>query len=167
MYFNEDELKKIDKVREQRERRAKKWFMEKERNHLNSEKFRKFYELFKDIQYSEKLYEIKFKSSFSIYLYLYLKSQAKPYEVEGDGNFSISQPVEVNFGKIQRLSQLTKNTVKKAFWELVNMGLLLFSEDLKPKHHNSTKAVMVLNDQYLVGFDEKRNRIVYSIKSTT
>lgn len=147
----------------QQERR-KRWFEKKRLNHMNSMKLEAFYKQYiGNCGYSEKLYEIRFKSSFALYLYLYLKKRAKGYELEGDADFSISQPVDVNFGKLVEISRMTRNTVRKAFWELVELGLVIYCEELKPEHHNSTKAVMVLNDKYFVGFDDKQKKVIYSI----
>lgn len=149
-----------------KQERRKRWFERKRLNHLNSRKLEAFYKQhIGDCKYSEKLYEIRFNSSFALYLYLYLKSRAKGYEPERGAEFSISQPVDVNFGKLVEISRMTRNTVRKAFWELVELGLVIYSEELKPEHHNSTKAVMVLNDRYFIGFDDKQKRVIYSINS--
>lgn len=147
-----------------KQERRKRWFERKRLNHLNSRKLEAFYKQhIGNCGYSEKLYEIVFKSSFALYLYLYLKSQAKGYELERGADFSISQPVDVNFGRLVEISKMTRNTVRKAFWELVELGLVIYSEDLKPEYHNSIKAVMVLNDKYFIGFDDIQKKVIYSI----
>lgn len=149
-----------------KQERRKRWFNRKKLNHFNTKRLKVFYEQYiGNCEYSEKLYEIRFKSSFALYLYLYLKSRAKGYGPERGADFSISQPVDVNFGKLVEISRMTRNTVRKAFWELVELGLVIYSEELKPEHHNSTKAVMILNDRYFIGFDDKQKRVIYSINS--
>lgn len=142
------------------------WFCRKKLNHLNSVKFRLFWEKYcSKVNFSDVLYEIRFKCSFSFYLYLYLKAQAVGYDIEVGTDFTVSQPLDVNFGRIVKISGMTTNTVKKAFRELVNSGLLLYREDFKPKYHNSTKSIMILNDKQLVGYDQKKKRIIYTIKT--
>jgi hypothetical protein len=166
IYLNPEESKKLKEIKQRDINKRIRWFCRKKLNHLNSAKFRLFWEKqCSKVKFSHVLYEIHFKSSFSFYLYLYLKSLAVGYDVEGDEEFSISQPVDVNFGRLVKISDLTMNTVKKAFHELVEVGLLLYRDDFKPKYHNSTKSVMVLNDKQLVGYDQDKKRIVYSIKT--
>lgn len=167
LYLNNSEIARIRQMKLSKQERRKRWFVRKKLNHLNSKKIEVFYKQYiGNCGYSEILYEIHFKSSFALYLYLYLKSIAKGYELDGgDTSFSISQPVDVNFGKLVEISRMTRNTVRKAFWELVELGLVVYSDDLKPEHHNSTKAVMVLNDKYFVGFDDKQKKVIYSINS--
>ena len=166
IYLNPDEAKKLTQIKQKNINKRIRWFCRKKLNHLNSTRFKLFWDKYcSKVEYSNVLFEIHFKSSFSFYMYLYLKSQAVPYEIEAGGNFTVSKPVDVNFGRIVKISGMTTNTVKKAFRELVECGLLLFREDMKPMFHNSTKSVMVLNDNYLVGYNQKEKRIIYSIKS--
>lgn len=164
LYLNNNDLVRIRQMKLSQLEKRKRWFKSKKLNHLNNKKIENFYKQhIGNCEYSEKLYEISFQSSFTMYLYLYLKSQARGFELEGDANFSISQPVDVNFGKLVEISRMARNTVRKAFKELVDLGLVIYSDNLKPEHHNSTKAVMVLNDCYFVGFDEKQKKVIYSI----
>lgn len=164
LYLNSTDLEMIKKFKLSQLERRKRWFENKKLNHWNSSKIETFYKQhIGNCRYSEKLYEIRFKSSFALYLYLYLKEKAKGYELEGD-TYSISQPVDVNFGKLVEMSGMTRNTVRKAFWELVEFGLILYSDDLIPEYHNSTKSVMVLNDKFLIGFNNVTKKVIYSIK---
>lgn len=165
LYLNLEESKKVKKMKQRNINKRIRWFSRKKLNHLNSARFRNFWDKYcSRVVFSDILYEINFKSSFSFYLYLYLKSQAVGYDIEGGCNFTVSQPLDVNFGRIVKISGLTTNTVKKAFRELVNNGLFLYRDDFKPKYHNSTKSVMVLNDKQLVGYDRDNKRIIYTIK---
>lgn len=166
LYLNLEESKKVKKMKQRNINKRIRWFSRKKLNHLNSARFRNFWLKYcSKVVFSDVLYEIRFKSSFSFYLYLYLKSQAVGYEIERGSNFTISQPIDVNFGRIVKISGVTINTIKKAFYELVDSGLLLYREDMKPKYHNSTKSVMILNDKQLVGYDQDKKRIIYSIKT--
>ena len=157
--------KQMERVRQIGTRESdkyKRWFLKKKFNHYHNPRIIKFWGLFEDkVSYSEKLYEVRMRSSFAFYLYLYLKSLAKGYDEGTD--FTVSAPIEVNFERIQKLSGVVKNTVKQAFWELVRVGLLLYTGKVKPRRHSTTKLVMVLNDKYLVGFDDATGKIVYSL----
>lgn len=160
------EIKKVKKIKLNNINKRKRWFERKKLNHFNSLKLKDFYvQYLVNIEYSEKLLEIRFKSSFAFYLYLYLKSKAAPYEIDDYKTFCVSQPVEVNFGKLAEISKMTRNTVKKAFWSLVRVGLVIYNEDAKSPYHNSTKMVMLLNDKHLIGFDYDAERIIYSLNS--
>jgi hypothetical protein len=118
------------------------------------------------VTYSDKLYEVKFKKSFSLYLYLFLKSRAEPYEVSTSNEFTISKPLPVNFSTISMKAQVGRNTVKRAFRELVGLGLLIFDENLKKTLKNyNVKKCMLVNDYYLEGYDDVNNRIIYSLKT--
>ena len=139
--------------------KRKKTFLKKKLNHINSTRLNAFHKNNITAKPSDILYTIKFRSSLSFYLYLYLKSIAKWY----DDFKKISQPIEINFWRIHLKTGMVKNTTKKAFKELVEVGLILYNKDVTHKHHNSTKSVLIINDDYLIGFDEKNNEVIYSI----
>ena len=160
IYLNKSEVEKINIGKEKNLLKRKKKFFKKKLNHLNNPRLNAFYKHI-TAKPSDMLYMIKFKSSFSFYLYLYLKSIAEWHP--NTSEFRISKPIEVNFGEIQRLSTVVRNTVKKGFKELVEVGLVLYNEDLLHKHHNSTKSVLILSDEYLIGYDDKNKRVIYSI----
>jgi hypothetical protein len=124
-------------------------FKNKKQNHLNSKKYKKFNE-FIECEPNDVLFEMRFRSSFSLYLYLYLKSKAV-FRL----NVKFSEPIEVNFEELKRLSGLCKNTVKKAFWELVDCGLIVFNEDGPVNKHNLCKSVMIFDDRF---FETKQNK---------
>lgn len=164
VYLSPEDILLFTKIKQRSVNKRVRWFCMKKLNHLNSYKFRNFWQKYcKDINHSNVLYEIQFRSSFSFYLYLYLKSLAIGYMNERDGNFTISQPIDVNFGAIIKLSAMSKNTIKKAFFELINAGLLLYREDFKPKYHNSTKSVLLINDFKIAGYDKYKKRVIYSV----
>jgi hypothetical protein len=160
LILSKEEKKKLDVIRKRRLERLKKNFLKKKQNHLNSEKYKKFNGLIK-CEPSDILFAMRFRSSFSLYLYLYLKTIASFYQDVG-----ISEPIEVNFEELKRLTGLVKNTIKKAFWELVDCGLIVFNEDITVNmRHNLCKSVMVFDDRYLIGFNEIDNQTYYSIKA--
>jgi hypothetical protein len=161
LILSKEEKKKLDAIRKRKLERLKRNFLKKKQNHLNSEKYKQFYEKYIKVEFSDILYEIGFKSNFSIYLYLYLKSVAAFYPDVG-----ISEPIEINFEYIKRISGLCKNTVKKAFWALVDSGMVIFNEDTPVKmRHNLCKSVMIFDDRFLIGFNEIDNQTYYSIKA--
>lgn len=166
LYLNKQELKKVKKIKHNSIERCRRRFESKKLNHLNSNRWKAFCEKYLAVvEFSEHLYEIKFKSSFAIYLYLYLKSQAKPYPLDSNEDYSVSAPVEINFEKLVRMTKMCRNTMRKAFWELVRVGLLLYKKDFISKHQNLPKQVLLLNDKYLIGYDESSGKVVYSINS--
>jgi hypothetical protein len=164
LYIKNDELLKLEKMKIAHTKKCKLRFSKKRYNHYNKENISQFFNSLK-VSYSDILYEVRFKISFSIYLYLYLKSISVPYEINTTKEFTISQPVEVNFSKISINAQISRNTVKRAFKELVSLGLLLYDRNLEPHKHNGIKRCMLINDFYLIGFNENRNKIIYSLKT--
>ena len=161
LYLNKKELEVVREEKAKHLLKRKKIFIKKKLNHINSKRLKAFYKKHITAQPSDILYTIKFRSSLSFYLYLYLKSLVVWY-----GEFkNISQPIEINFWRIHLLSGMVKNTVKKSFRELVDVGLVIYNKDVIHKHHNSTKSVLVINDECLIGFDEKNNKVIYSIDS--
>ena len=165
IFLNDRELNKVQKMKTSYTKRCKRKFNQKLYNHINRENIRDFYNSL-NVSYSDKLYEVKFKKSFSLYLYLFLKSRAEPYEILTSKEFTVSKPLEVNFSTISLKAQVGRNTVKRAFRELISLGLLIFDDNLKKTLKNyNVKKCMVVNDYYLEGYDEDNNKIIYSIKS--
>ena len=153
------EVKMLNQMRKKRLGKLKRAFYSKKQNHLNSNKYEKFNELIK-AKPSDILFEMRFRSSFSLYLYLYLKSIATFYPES-----SISEPVEVNFEKLKRLSGLSKNTIKAGFWELIQNQLIFFNEDTPVRmKHNQCKSILVFNDKYLIDACEIENKMNYNSK---
>jgi len=166
IFLSNRELEKVKTFRLCNSLKSKRWFENKRLNHLNNVKLRAFYaEYLSNIKYSDVLLDIRFKSSFAIYLFVFLKSKAKPFELESLDDYSISQPIDVNFGQIADMSKMSRNTVKKAFRELVKVGLIFYRTGAKGEHHNSTKSIMLLNDKHLIGYDRNAEKVIYSINS--
>lgn len=138
--------------------RCKKRFLNRKYNHLNRKNLFEFIADNEISEFSDKLYEINFKKWFSLYLYLHLKN------LVGGNDFTISEPVEVNFTKIATKAGVARNTIKAAFWELVKLGLVIY-DDLLPLSCNTIKKVMILNDKFLVGFNEAEHKIFYALSA--
>jgi len=144
--------------------KCKRRFLKKKSSHLNSQKIKDFY-LQLNTKHSDKLYEIHYHSSFAFYLYLFLKNSAEGYNSKCPDEFTISKPVKINFTKVAKMAKVSRNTVKAAYAELLNLGLVY--ETIIPIFSNKVKECMVLNDCYLIGYDEEKHRIIYSIDNNT
>lgn len=158
IYLTDEQYRKIILMKSNYTARCKKRFLNRKYNHINKKNLFEFITDFEIIDFSDKLYEIKFKKWFSLYLYLHLKN------LVGNNTFSISEPIEVNFTNIATKAGVARNTVKKAFWELVTFGLVIY-DDLLPLSSNSVKKVMILNDKYLIGFNETEQKILYALSA--
>ncbi|MFC2093771.1 hypothetical protein ACFLSV_07710 [Bacteroidota bacterium] len=169
LYLDKQELEMVNRKKGKYLEKRKRKFAKKKMNHLNNERLEKFYNQFlRDVKYSEKLFLIKFKSCFSFYLYLYLKSQAKGFNTEEGGAGScLSEPIEFSICGTQRLTGLVRNTVRKAFRDLIAIGLVFYKNDLLQKRHNLTRAVILLNDDCLLDWDDKNRKVIYSINNKT
>jgi len=155
--------RKILQLRERDIQRAKKKFLKKNRNHLNNPKLAEFFAM-SPVEFSEKMYEIKFKCCFTLYLYLFFKSQAKSYyEDQPERPFNLSQPINVNLQRIVNMSGIARNTVKRAFDELKQLRFINQCKYVSPAYHNSTKEIMLVNDLYMLCYDEKHHRVHFTI----
>ena len=155
--------RKLLQLRERDIQRAKKKFLKKGRNHLNDPKLAEFYSKLQ-VEFSDKLYEIKFKCCFTLYLYLYLKSQAKSYyEDEPKRPFNISQPINVNLQRIVNLSGIARNTVKRALEELKQLRFINQCKYVSPEYHNSTKEIMLVNDHFMLCYDNTHHCVHFTI----
>ena len=166
VYVNDRELKALGRMK-QREQDLAVWrFRRKQKTHYKSERLRAFYS---ECDQSENpvLLTVPFRCFFSYYLYLYLKARCEPYDFDkGRYQFHVSQPVEVNFGQLTRHTQLPLNTIRSAYRELVAMGFLIGADLLKDTRQNVCKRVMVVNDYWLIGYDEHRRVALFNINFT-
>ena len=154
--------RKILEMQEKDLIRNKKKFLKKKRTHLNNKQLAEFYSgLY--VKFSEKVYEIKFKCFFTLYLYLYLKSQAKSYyEDDPSRVFNLSKPIDFNIQHIVDKSGVARNTVKRAFKELLQLRFINECEYVKPTH-NSTKTVSIVNDHFMLCYVEKSHQVMFTI----
>ena len=139
-------------------KKREKKYLSKKYNHINNKKIQDFY-CSMDAKYSDRLFEVKFKKSFSFYLFLYLKED---YEsTYGITNYDFSSPVDVNFTLISELADVGRNTVKRAYQELIDLGMVTpyVNNKLKSRAQN---MCIVLNDSYLDEYDNKNHKVNYS-----
>ena len=153
--------RKILQMREKDIQRAKKKFLKKHRNHLNDPKLKEFFGKL-PVEFTDKMYEIKFKCSFTLYLFLYFKSQAKSYYEDPPRPFNLSMPIDVNLQRIVKMSGIARNTVKRAFEELLQLRFINQCEYVKP-YHNSTKSISLVNDLYMLCYDETHHIVHFTI----
>jgi len=161
IYLNNNLKERFEKMRMNYNQKCMRKFLKRRFSHINSDNIRAFY-LEVNEPIDEKLYEIKYYSSFAFYLYLYLKSNATGYLNERPDEFTISQPIKINFTRIAQKAGISINTVKSAFKELVNLGIA-YSDATIPLCNNKVKECMILNSKYIIGYDENEHKIIYSI----
>jgi len=153
---------KILEMQEKDLQRSKKKFLQKKRTHINNKQLAEFYSGL-HVKFSEKVYEIKFKCFFTLYLYLYLKSQAKSYyEDDPSRVFNLSKPIDFNIQHIVDKSGVARNTVKRAFKELLQLRFINECVHVKPTH-NSTKTVSIVNDHFMLCYVEKSHQVMFTI----
>lgn len=160
---NDREYRSIVRMRRKSLAQAEARHRRKKKTHYNDPKLKAFYTHCYQSPHPV-LFTVPFKCSFSIYLYLYLKAQCEPFDFDkGRYQFYISLPVEINFAKIVRVSQLPLNTVRSAYRELVSMGLLMGAKFLRGDKQNECKRAMVVNDCFIFGHDKTTNKIFFNI----
>jgi len=160
IYLNNYMKERFNQMRLNYNQKCKTRFLKRKYSHINSENINKFYTGL-NITIDDKLYEIRFHSSFTLYLYQYLKSNAVGYEEETPGVFAVSMPLNVNFNLITKLAGVSRNTVKAAFKELIQLGFVYYDESI-PLSKNKVKQCLILNSKYLIGYDENEHKIIYS-----
>src|SRR5690606_34226344 len=125
-------------------------FLNKKYNHINNKKIQDFY-CSMDAMYSDRLFEVKYKKSFSLYLFLYLKEE---YEsMYGITNYDFSSPIDVNFTLISEYADVGRNTVKRAYQELIDLGMVKPFEGFNCKNRAQNMCVVV-NDRYIQQYDK-------------
>jgi len=163
IYLNNYMKERFDKMRLNYNQKCKTRFLKRKYSHENSENIKKFYTGLNSIA-DDKLFEIRYHSTFTFYLYLYLKSNAAGYHEESPGEFLVSMPLNVNFNLITKLAGVSRNTVKAAFKELIRLGFVYFDDNI-PLSKNKVKQCLLLNSKYLLGYDENEHKIIYSHSS--
>ena len=168
LLLNEKEYNHILKYKEQQLARSEREFRSKRKTHHHSSKLKEFYEAC-DHDHHPSLYAVPFKCTFSFYLYAYLKMHSEPFEFDKGyfAEWSISKPLAVNFAKIARLARVSVNTVKAAFRELSKLGLLFSSELINDVSANTPRHAMVVNDHYMIGYEDAENRVIFKINYNT
>ena len=140
-------------------RKCERKFLNKRYNHINNKKIQDFY-CSMDAMYSDRLFEVKFKKSFSFYLFLYLKEEYEStYRIT---DYDFSSPVDVNFTLISEYADVGRNTVKRAYQELIDLGMVKpFVNDIWK--NRAQNMCVVVNDRYLIEYDNKNHKAIYSI----
>lgn len=157
--LTEQDYRNVLQEREKHNLRCVRRFNRKKLNHLNYKKYYNFYKKI-GLSLSPILYEIKYKSSFTPYLYLFLKKKSQPVAQNVKSVFSL---ISVSFYEIAKKSKSSRSTVKYAFEELVSIGLLLYTKQNNYPYNNVPKKAMLVNDEYVVLYDSKKHKIVYSM----
>ena len=157
--LTEKDYKLIMQERRKHNLRCVRRFNRKKLNHLNYKKYYSFYKRI-GLPLSPVLYEIRYKSSFTPYLYLFLKKKAKPILKNVE---SVSAMITVSFREIMRKSKMNHTTVKTAFEELVDIGLLLYTKQPYVPYNNAPRKAMLVNDEYVELYDREKHKIYYSM----
>ncbi len=150
-----------DEALERELRRKQRKFKRRRLTHFNSPKLKAIYDGLQ-IEHSQVLYEIPFKCYFSFYLFLILKSQVKFMNwLECPEYYRLAISQDLNINKIHRETRVCRNIIKKAFLELVRMGLIEETDYVKPEH-KSCRAILVYNDYYIHGYSKEEGRVLFT-----
>lgn len=163
LLLNNNEYQHILRYKQQQLAKSERQFKTRQKSHHKNAKLRAFYDLC-DHEHHPVIYSVPFKCAFSFYLYAYLKFNAHPFEFEkGFFEWSLSKPVTITFGKIARVAGVSINTVKAAYRELVSLGFLKHADLLTDSAHNAPKSAMVVNDHYIIGYDDLSHKVLFDI----
>jgi hypothetical protein len=150
----EDQLKK-----ENDKRKAK--FLKKKLNHINCPKLAKVFDSL-NVTFSDKLFDIPWRCSFSFYLYLILKSKVRFIDwCEMPEYYKIAISQDFNILKLSKETGVCRNTIRKAYKELLQLNLIEETDFVRPTH-KSTRSVLVYNDYYIYAYDTGTNKVLYS-----
>jgi len=75
--------------------------------------------------------------------------------------YRIALTQDVVFGRISKETGVCRNTVRKAYYELVKFKLIEPIDYIKPEHL-SAKVCIVFNDYYIHSFDYEAGHVRYS-----
>lgn len=136
-------------------------FLRKKLSHTNSVKLARIFDSLK-VAYSDKLFDIPWRCSFSFYLYLILKSQVRFIDFcEMPEYYKIAIAQDFNILKLSRQTGVCRNTIRKAYKELLRLNLIEEIDYVRPDH-KSTRSVLVYNDFYIYAFDTETNTVLYT-----
>lgn len=97
-----------------------------------------------DTQFHPSLESMKVKSYFTKWLYGYLKQRCMEYKKDA----IVSDAFEINLLGVSRKAKLSRNTTKKAFRELVKLGLIMIVKD-EFRYPNECYKITLVNDKYI------------------
>ena len=164
IYANSMQKVIIDEaLRRERERKKNK-FKHKRKTHFKDPNLKRIFESLATVDFSEVLYEIPFQCYFSLYLYLILKSKVKYIDWIEDpptyySKIAVSQ--DLNILKLSREYNINRNTIRKAYYELVRYKLIESTPEIK-SNHKSCKSILIYNDFYIHSFDYNFGHVVFS-----
>jgi hypothetical protein len=159
--LNEREIAFLTGFRAKELEKQKRKFIKRKKNHLHNEKLHCFFNSL-DVEYSHKIFDIKFYSTFTFYLYLYLKANVKIFTYEGMPDyFRLALSQDVNFSKIARLAGVSRSSVRKAYDELIEVGMIIETPHIAPQHL-STRTCMVFNDFYIHSYNRRTGKVEFT-----
>jgi hypothetical protein len=149
-------------LRREREKKKNK-FKRKRKTHFNNPNLKRIIESLTTVDFSDVLFEIPWTCFFSLYLYLILKSKVKYIDWIEDPPYyysKIAVSQDLNIMKLSREYNVNRNTIRKAYFELVRYKLIESTPEIKPTH-KSTKSVCIYNDYFIHSFDKDLGHVVY------
>lgn len=160
--INQKEI--LDEALRRESQKKKKRFLKRKNNHFNNFKLKIIFENL-NVDFSTVLYEIPFKCYFSIYLYLILKSKVQFWDYpEMPEYYRIASSQDLNIFRLSKETGVCRNTIRKAFDELVRYRMLEITNNIIP-NHKSTKSLLLYNDRHIYIFDEEYEHVIYSIET--
>ena len=115
-----------------------------------------------EVEYSDKLMEIKFRCYFSKYLYLIVKQRLTYLDWNNNkGQYKLALPVEVNVGRLIKEYKVCRNIFRRAIKELIAVGLIE-KVDWVTHSHSACFVVLVHNDYLIDKFDAETGKVIYS-----
>jgi len=145
--------------KENDKRKAK--FLKKKLNHVNSPKLSKVFDSL-NVTFSDKLFDIPWRCSFSFYLYLILKSRVKFVDwCELPEFYKIAISQDFNILQLSKATGVCRNMIRKAYKELQQLNLIEETDYVRPTH-KSTRTVLVFNDFYIHAYDPETGKVLYS-----
>jgi hypothetical protein len=159
--LNIEQKEILDEALSRELRKKQKRFKKKRLSHFNNPKLKEIYEKYQ-VEISPVLYTIKFTCYFSFYLYIILKSQVKFMDwVDMPYYYRIAISQDVNINKLHYETGICRNTIRKAFRELVKLRMIEITDYCKPEH-KSCKSILVLNDYYIHSYCPELGYVTYS-----
>ena len=159
--LNIEQKQILDEALARQLHKKQKKFKRKRLSHFNNPKLKTIFENYQ-VEFSPVLYEIPFKCYFSFYLYLILKSQVKFMDwADMKYYYKIAVSQDMNINKLHKETGICRNTIRKAFRELLHMRMIEITDYVEPEH-KSTKSILVFNDYYIHSFDSTLGYVLYS-----
>lgn len=154
IYLNSDEINLVNKYRTDVISRQKYLLERKKLSHFKLPLLRSL--LGPNQVVPDQLYLIKFRHYVSLYLYLYIISLSEPISESSP----YSNLVRVNITKLSTQIECSRNTMKAAYKELLQLGLIM---EINEFIGNKPKMCSVVNYDFIVGFEKNKGKVVFSI----